>query len=85
MKKITIFTLNYCPFCIKAKHLLDLKNIKYDEIDISKNKEKYEEMIIKSNGAKSVPQIFINDTHLGDCDYIHSLEDEGKLDAILKD
>ena len=85
MKKITIYTHPYCPFCVKAKHLLNMKNIKYHEMDISKNTEKFEEMMLKSKGAKTVPQIFINDIHLGDCDYIHSIDSEGKLDAILKD
>ncbi len=84
MIKIDIYTTPYCPFCIRAKKLLKDKNINFNEIDLSENPEKFEEMINKSNGAKTVPQIFVNDTHIGDCDQIHELENKGELDKILK-
>ena len=84
MIKINIYTTPYCPFCIRAKKLLKDKKINFNEIDLSENPEKFEEMINKSNGAKTVPQIFVNDTHIGDCDQIHELENKGELDKILK-
>ena len=83
MKKITIYTTPYCPFCMRAKQLLRGKNIDFKEIDLSEEPEKFDEMSKKSNGAKTVPQIFVDDAHIGDCDYIHELDNKGKLDKIL--
>ena len=83
MKKIKIYTTSYCPFCIKIKNLLKNKKINYEEIDLSTNPEKFEEMTSKSNGARTVPQMFINETHIGDCDYVHELDNKGHLDKIL--
>ena len=83
MKKITIYTTPYCPFCIRAKQLLKNKNIDFKEIDLSEEPEKFDEMSKKSNGARTVPQIFVEDTHIGDCDYIHELDNKGELNKIL--
>jgi len=83
MKKITIYTTPYCPFCVRAKELLKNKNIDFKEIDLSEEPEKFDEMSKKSNGARTVPQIFVEDTHIGDCDYIHELDNKGELDKIL--
>ncbi len=83
MNKIKIYTTPYCPFCIKVKKLMKNKNISFEEIDLSINPEKFEEMISKSNGAKTVPQIFVNETHIGDCDYVHDLDNKDQLDKIL--
>jgi len=83
MKKVKIYTTPYCPFCIKAKQLLKNKNIDFKEIDLSEEPEKFDEMSKKSNGARTVPQIFVEDTHIGDCDYIHELDNKGELDKIL--
>ena len=83
MKKITIYTTPYCPFCIRAKQLLKSKNIDFKEIDLSEEPEKFDEMSKKSNGARTVPQIFADDNHIGDCDYVHELENKGELDKIL--
>jgi len=83
MKKITIFTNPYCPFCIRAKQLLKNKNIEFQEIDLSEEPDKFDEMSKKSNGARTVPQIFADNTHIGDCDYIHELDNKGELDKIL--
>jgi len=84
MKKIEIYTTSYCPFCIKAKSLLLSKKIKFKEHNLSVNPEKFDDMLNRTNGAKTVPQIFVNDTHIGDCDQIHELENKGELDKILK-
>jgi len=83
MKKITIYTTPYCPFCIRAKQLLKNKNIEFQEIDLSEEPDKFDEMSKKSNGARTVPQIFVDDAHIGDCDYIHELDNKGILNKIL--
>ena len=64
MKKITIYTTPYSPFCIRAKQLLENKNIDFHEIDLSKEPDQFDEMSKKSNGARTVPQIFVDDTHI---------------------
>jgi glutaredoxin 3 len=83
MKKIEIYTTNYCPFCIKAKSLLTKKKIKFYEIDISRNESLREKMSMMANGARSVPQIFIDNIYIGDCDKIYKLDQEKKLDKLL--
>jgi glutaredoxin 3 len=83
MKKVKIYTTPYCPFCIRAKQLLKSKNIDFKEIDLSEEPDKFDEMSKKSNGARTVPQIFVDDAHIGDCDYIHELDNKGKLNKIL--
>ena len=83
MKNVKIYTTPYCPFCIRIKSLMKNKKICYEEIDLSNNPEKFEEMISKSNGSRTVPQIFVNETHIGDCDYVHELDNKGQLDKIL--
>ena len=83
MKKVKIYTTPYCPFCVRAKQLLKSKNIDFKEIDLSEEPEKFDEMSKKSNGARTVPQIFVDNTHIGDCDYIHELDNKGELDKIL--
>ena len=83
MKKIEIYTTNYCPFCIKAKTLLNKKKIKFFEIDISNDENLREKMSAMTNGARSVPQIFADNVHIGDCDTIYKLDQEKKLDKLL--
>jgi glutaredoxin 3 len=83
MKNIQIYTTNYCPFCIKAKLLLKKKNIEFSEIDVSNDQTLREKMTTMANGARSVPQIFADNVHIGDCDKIYKLEQEKKLDKLL--
>ena len=83
MTKIEIYTTNYCPFCLKAKLLLKKKNIKFSEIDVSNDEALREKMTIMANGARSVPQIFSDNVHIGDCDKIYKLDQEKKLDKLL--
>ena len=83
MKKIEIYTTNYCPFCVKAKSLLKKKKIIFSEIDVSNNETLREKMSIMANGARSVPQIFADDVHIGDCDKIYKLDQEKELDKLL--
>ena len=83
MKKIEIYTADYCPFCVKAKTLFKKKNIKYIEINLSNDEALREKMSSMTNGARSVPQIFADNIHIGDCDKIHKLDQEKKLDKLL--
>ena len=84
MSEVTIYTKDYCPFCVKAKNLLKRKgheNIR--EIDISHDESLQKEMIERSGGRKTVPQIFIGSTHVGGCDDLYAMDSAGKLDAML--
>lgn len=81
--KITIYLTQFCPYCVQAKGLLNAKQVEYEEIDVSDQPELREEMIDKSQGVTSVPQIFIGDKHVGGCDDMFALESAGKLDALL--
>jgi glutaredoxin 3 len=83
MKKIEIYTTNYCPFCVKAKSLFNKKKIKFSEIDVSDDETLREKMSTMANGARSVPQIFVDNIHIGDCDKIHKLDQEKKLNKLL--
>jgi glutaredoxin 3 len=83
MKTIEIYTSNNCPFCTKAKSLLKKKKVKFSEIDVSNNEALREKMSTMANGARSVPQIFADNIHIGDCDKIHKLDQEKKLDNLL--
>lgn len=81
--KVEIYTWKFCPFCIRAKGLLDNKQVDYIEYAIDGDDTARDAMAIRSNGRRSVPQIFINDKHIGGCDDIHALEAKGELDALL--
>ena len=83
MKKVVIYTGDRCVHCVWAMDLLNRKNIKFTEYNIAKDLEKREEMLKKSNGAKTVPQIFIGEQHVGGNVELQTLEKEGKLDNIL--
>lgn len=83
MSNIVIYTKDYCPYCVKAKELLKQKKQAFTEIDVSKDPEKLQEMLAKSNGKRTVPQIFIGDTHVGGCDDLYALNASGKLDPLL--
>lgn len=84
MAKVEIYTWRMCPFCIRAKHLLDKKGAEYTEYVIDGDEAARSAMVARgSDGKRSVPQIFINDQHIGGCDAIHALDAKGKLDALL--
>jgi glutaredoxin 3 len=84
MKKITIYSKEICPYCVKAKNLLKRKGLNYDEIIVNTDEIK-QNMIKKSNGRMTVPQIFIGEYHVGGCDDLHALEADGKLDKLLNE
>ena len=83
MKNVEIYTGPLCAFCDRAIALLNKKGVSFKEINLASDPNKMDEMIKKTNGMKTVPQIFADDTHIGDCDYIHELDNKGKLDKIL--
>jgi glutaredoxin 3 len=80
--EIIIYTTNYCPYCVRAKSLLQKKQLNFKEIDVSDD-DLREEMIKKSGGRRTVPQIFINGNHIGGCDDLYELESKNKLDELL--
>ena len=83
MKKVVIYTGKICPHCDWAIDLLNKKKIKFTEYNIASDLEKREEMFRKSNGAKTIPQIFIGDHHVGGNGELQALEREDKLDTLL--
>jgi glutaredoxin 3 len=85
MATIDIYTIRYCPYCHDAKELLSRKGVQFHEIDASGNRDLRNEMIQRSNGRSTFPQIFIGATHVGGCDDLYALEEAGKLDPLLTD
>jgi len=83
MKKVDIYTGILCGYCNAAKKLLEKKNISFNEIDISSNPDQVEIMLKRSNGARTVPQIFIGDHHVGGYDELRDLENKNQLDKLL--
>ena len=83
-KKIIIYTSSLCGFCYRAKSLLKKKNIPFEEIDIDLDYSRRNEMIKKSSGRTSVPQIFFKDRHIGGCEDLYKLEEENGLEIFLK-
>ena len=81
---ITIYTTPTCPFCVRAKALLNHKGVSFDEIDVAADPELRIAMMQRANGRRSVPQIFIGDHHVGGSDDLYDLERAGKLDTLLK-
>jgi glutaredoxin 3 len=81
--KVEIYTWRTCPFCIRAKSLLKNKEVEFIEYSIDGDEAARNQMAQRANGRRSVPQIFINDDHIGGCDDIHALDSQGKLDELL--
>ena len=80
---VEIYTWSSCPFCIRAKALLKNKGVDFTEYVIDGDEAARSKMAQRANGRRSVPQIFINDQHIGGCDDIHALDAQGKLDPLL--
>ena len=85
MKKVTIYTGDPCSFCEAAKALLKTKNVEIEEFDVWKDSAKAKEMLQRTNGARTIPQIFIGDKYIGGNDQLQEANRSGKLDQFLKD
>ncbi len=83
MATIQIYTTQTCPYCVRAKNLLNKKDADFTEIDVTGDDAARESLLKKSNGMRTVPQIFINDKHIGGYDNLAELEQKGELDALL--
>lgn len=83
MPSIDIYTKDYCPFCHRALALLQAKKVSFNQIKIDLNPEQRAPMIERARGRSTVPQIFINEAHIGGCDDLMLLERQGELDALL--
>ena len=83
MKQVRMYTTPICPYCMRAKSLLKKKGADFEEVDVFMDMQAREEMEKLTGGARSVPQIFIGDIHVGGCDELYALEKEGKLDPLL--
>jgi glutaredoxin 3 len=81
---VEIYTWSSCPFCIRAKGLLNQKGIQFTEYCIDGDDQARKNMANRANGRRSLPQIFINNQHIGGCDDIHELEAQGELDLLLQ-
>ncbi|TAF12180.1 MAG: glutaredoxin 3 [Nostocales cyanobacterium] len=81
--KVEIYTWTTCPFCIRAKSLLRDKGVDFLEYNIDGDEVARNKMAQRANGKRSLPQIFINDNHIGGCDDIYALDRQGKLDHLL--
>lgn len=85
MPHVEIYTKMMCPYCVRAKRLLDEKGVDYEEYDISLGGPRRAEMMERANGGYTVPQIFIGGRHIGGSDDLAALERAGQLDPLLKD
>ena len=83
MANIEIYTSPFCGFCYQAKSLLNDKRVDYIEVDIISQPKRHSEMIRRAGGLQTVPQIFIDNQHIGGCDELYELEAKDKLDSIL--
>ncbi len=83
MADVLIYTTGYCPYCVRARQLLDKKHVSYTDIRVDDEPNKRQEMIAKS-GRQTVPQIFINGQHIGGCDDMYALEEQGQLDKLFQ-
>jgi glutaredoxin 3 len=80
---IEIYTKTFCPYCWRAKHLLDSKGLEYTEISVDFGGEPRQQMLGRANGRSTVPQIFIGEQHIGGCDDLVALERSGELDSLV--
>ena len=83
MATVEMYVKSFCPYCIRARYLLEAKKVPFTEYPIDGGGLKREEMIQRANGRTTVPQIFIDGRHVGGCDDLHQLEQDGKLDQML--
>ena len=82
MAKVELYTTAWCPFCVRAKQLLNSKNVAFEDTDVDREPQQ-RAVMMQRGGARTVPQIFINDHAIGGCDELFALERAGDLDALL--
>jgi glutaredoxin 3 len=80
---VEIYTTPFCPYCLAAKELLTRKGVNFSEINVMGDAARRAEMVERAHGGRTVPQIFIGQTHVGGCDELYELEESGKLDPLL--
>jgi glutaredoxin 3 len=83
LPEVTVYSGPQCPYCTKAKALLDKKKVVYEEFNVKEDSSKLDEMMERSGGRKTIPQIFINGQHIGGCDDLYALDAAAKLDELL--
>jgi glutaredoxin 3 len=83
MPKVIVYATQSCPYCIRARQLLESKGIEYELIDVGRDRALWQQMEERS-GRSTVPQIFIGDVHVGGCDDLHAMDARGELDQLLK-
>ncbi|HTC19094.1 MAG TPA: glutaredoxin 3 [Stellaceae bacterium] len=83
MAKVELYTTMFCPYCARARSLLAKKGVDYADIDVMADTAKRDEMVARSGGRQTVPQIFIDGSHIGGSDELAALDRAGKLDALL--
>jgi glutaredoxin 3 len=84
MARVEIYSTMFCPYCARAKSLLEKKGVQYINIDVMEDSSKRDEMVARSGGRTTVPQIFIDDEHIGGFDDLSALDQAGKLDPKLR-
>lgn len=83
MAQVELYTTPYCPYCLAAKDLLRRKGIDFKDINVAGKPDLRSEMMARAGGRHTVPQIFICSTHVGGCDDLYALDEQGKLDPLL--
>jgi glutaredoxin 3 len=83
MPEVEVYTTPVCPYCRSAKELLRRKGVEFREINVDGEPQRRAEMIARANGRRTVPQVFVGDTHVGGCDDLYALEEAGELDRLL--
>jgi len=83
MAHVTVYSGPSCPYCVRAKQLLQRKGVAFTDIDVKADAAKRDEMLKRANGRQTIPQIFIGDRHIGGCDDLYALDAKGELDALL--
>lgn len=83
MPKVIMYSTRFCPYCVRARMLLEKKGVEFTDIRVDSEPHLRKEMVQLANGRTSVPQIFIDEEHVGGCDELYSLEHAGRLDTKL--
>jgi len=84
MATIEVYSGDFCPYCMRAKALLKKKGLEFSEYNVRKDIKRQSEMSARAPGSRTIPQIFINDRHVGGCDELYALERRGELDQWLE-